>query len=652
MDSVIFKNVSKIFQTSYYSTDTSNSKMFSRKEKYVKTNKVIDDISFVIPQGQCVGIIGRNGSGKSTLLSLIAKILVPDSGEIITNGRIASVLELGMGFHQDLSGRENIYLKGELYGFSKKEMDLRIDEIIEYSGLLDYIDLPIRTYSSGMVGRLAFSILVHLDADIMILDEILSVGDSNFSLKASEYFKKCIRENKTVIIVSHSSKTIESLCSRAIWIDHGKIVADGASSTVCSKYEYEMNNSPEVFEELANFGVPLYQYKFAKQQLINNSNKYTEGIIRLLKESADSGYAPAQVAYGDYLISVKDEKAQNYYEMASEMGNLEARRKLCSLIAEEEVDEDRHELFSYLEYFSNQGHPRDIYRYAVAIYHNVWNEDDRKHSFELFKKSADLGYVEAQYQVGLMLKDGVGVAKNVAESIKYLKMAAASGHLESQVNLADAYHEGRIVEKNDGVSVQWYKRAAEIGHAKSQYQLAIMYRDGIGVTRNEELAKHWFKCYAHSTIAPYQIMLAEQMKNSTKDFGKLPLKLYEKAAQSGNYNAILQLAIMYRDGIYTLPNMKKAIEYFELACCNSQGPFNALADIYYRGTSVPPDIEKAIYFYKKSAMSGDASALLKMAYLTKEGLNSKDNLDYLTYLKYSAERGNREAFKEINNKCE
>lgn len=153
-------------------------------------NKVLDGITLDIRKGDVLGVLGRNGSGKSTFLSMIARIMEPDSGTIECSGKVASILELGMGFHCDLSGRENIYLKGQLYGFSKDEIDCKIEKIIDYAGIKEYVDNPVRTYSSGMMGRLAFAIMINVESDIMLVDEVLSVGDSAFETKAKEHFKK------------------------------------------------------------------------------------------------------------------------------------------------------------------------------------------------------------------------------------------------------------------------------------------------------------------------------------------------------------------------------------------------------------------------------------------------------------------------------
>ncbi len=181
---IVIRDISKTFKTR---ADSSQEKGFFKRTEKI-TRNVINGISLNIKKGEVFGIIGRNGTGKSTLLKIISMIMKPDSGSIDIDGRVASILELGMGFHQDLSGRENIYIKGSMYGFTKEQIDERFDSIVKYADLEDYIDLPVRVYSSGMTSRLAFAIMINVDADIVILDEVLSTGDLSFSKKSSAHF--------------------------------------------------------------------------------------------------------------------------------------------------------------------------------------------------------------------------------------------------------------------------------------------------------------------------------------------------------------------------------------------------------------------------------------------------------------------------------
>lgn len=195
------------------------------------------DINLEIPQGQTLGIVGGNGAGKSTLLRVAAGIIVPTAGEAITRGVLAPLIELGTGFDLELSGRENIYFNGSLLGRSKAMMAQRLDEIVEFADLGEFIDAPIRTYSTGMVARLAFSIATTVDADVILLDEILSVGDSSFKEKCEERIERFCERGSTVVLVSHDMAAITRLCDRAIWLHHGKLRADGPSRDVVETYQ-------------------------------------------------------------------------------------------------------------------------------------------------------------------------------------------------------------------------------------------------------------------------------------------------------------------------------------------------------------------------------------------------------------------------------
>jgi ABC-2 type transport system ATP-binding protein len=260
-NAIEIRNVSKSFIIQV--ADDSKKTVSGRtKIKKVK-NKVLDDITLNIKKGDVLGILGRNGSGKSTFLSLLARIMEPDEGTISRSGKIAAILELGMGFHQDMTGRENIYIKGELYGFSKKEMDSKIEGIIDYSGVRMYIDNPVRTYSSGMIGRLAFAIMVNVESDIILVDEVLSVGDSSFSAKAMQHFNEMAESGKTVLIVSHNLGYVEQACNRVIWIENGKVALDGNPADVCAQYQNRINEDPEIILDLAQSGVPDAQYRLA-----------------------------------------------------------------------------------------------------------------------------------------------------------------------------------------------------------------------------------------------------------------------------------------------------------------------------------------------------------------------------------------------------
>ena len=197
----------------------------------------LKNISFKIKKGEVYGILGRNGAGKSTLLKVISKILKPTTGSVRIDGSIAPLLELGSGFDFDLTGRENIYLNGAILGHSKKFLESKIDEIIEFSELGKFIDVPIRNYSSGMVVRLAFSIATIANPDVLIVDEILAVGDMHFQEKSRNRMLELINSGTTVLFVSHDTNQVREICNKAIWIENGEIKEIGNASDVCSQYE-------------------------------------------------------------------------------------------------------------------------------------------------------------------------------------------------------------------------------------------------------------------------------------------------------------------------------------------------------------------------------------------------------------------------------
>lgn len=208
--------------------------LFSRNRK--EKREVLNDINLQINKGEVVALIGTNGSGKSTLLKLMTKIIYPNKGSIETYGKLTSLLELGAGFHPDFSGRENIYFNASIFGLTRKEIDNRLEEIIEFSELRDFIDNPVRTYSSGMFMRLAFAVAINVDADILLIDEILSVGDEHFQKKCFDKMRDLKKQGKTMVFVTHNMKAVTELCDRAVWLYQGKIKKDGKTTDVVNEY--------------------------------------------------------------------------------------------------------------------------------------------------------------------------------------------------------------------------------------------------------------------------------------------------------------------------------------------------------------------------------------------------------------------------------
>lgn len=209
----------------------------ARKERK-KQNEfwALQDVSFKVEKGEVVGFVGSNGAGKSTLLKVVAGVMKPTKGKVLIGGNICPMIELGAGFDMDLNARENIYLNGAVMGYSKDFIESKFQEIVDFSELHDFLDVPVRNFSSGMVARLAFSVATIVEPEILIVDEILSVGDLNFQQKSENKMRSLISGGTTVLYVSHSIESIKSLCNKVVWLDHGKVVMAGDTKEICDKY--------------------------------------------------------------------------------------------------------------------------------------------------------------------------------------------------------------------------------------------------------------------------------------------------------------------------------------------------------------------------------------------------------------------------------
>lgn len=230
------KDMTKTFKLFYDKPSTLKERLVFWNHKKAETRTVLDNINLDIKKGETVALIGVNGSGKSTLLKLMTKIIYPTKGTLETKGKLTSLLELGAGFHPDFTGRENIYFNASIFGLTRKEIDKRLNDIIAFSELEEFIDNPVRTYSSGQYMRLAFSIAINVDAEILLIDEILAVGDQHFQDKCFKKLEELRDSDKTIVIVSHALGTIKNLCSRGIWINEGKIQMDGKIDEVIDEY--------------------------------------------------------------------------------------------------------------------------------------------------------------------------------------------------------------------------------------------------------------------------------------------------------------------------------------------------------------------------------------------------------------------------------
>lgn len=229
-------NVTKNFKLYSDKPNTLKERLVRGKKNKTTIRTVLKDINVEIKKGETVALIGVNGSGKSTLLKLMTKIIYPNEGTVTTVGKLTSLLELGAGFHPDFTGRENIYFNASIFGLTRKEINDRLNDIIEFSELGNLIDSPVRTYSSGQYMRLAFSVAINVDAEILLIDEILAVGDQHFQDKCFKKLEDLSKSDKTIVIVSHSLDSLRRLCNRAIWINEGRVEMDSECNEVIDAY--------------------------------------------------------------------------------------------------------------------------------------------------------------------------------------------------------------------------------------------------------------------------------------------------------------------------------------------------------------------------------------------------------------------------------
>jgi len=269
-------------------------------KQYYREFWALKDVLFEVKKGETVGIIGRNGSGKSTLLQMICGTLSPTTGTIITNGRIAALLELGSGFNPEFTGRENVYMNASVLGLSKDEIDARFDDIAAFADIGEFIEQPVKTYSSGMMVRLAFAVIAHVDADILVIDEALAVGDAFFTQKCMRFLRNFMKTG-TVLFVSHDTGSVKNMCSHAVWLEKGQVLQAGSPKDVCELYLeafYEAQQGKSSTTKLRAFKKPDDSLPLKDQRLefINNSNLRNDlQIFKFDPDAASFGKGGAQI---------------------------------------------------------------------------------------------------------------------------------------------------------------------------------------------------------------------------------------------------------------------------------------------------------------------------------------------------------------------
>jgi teichoic acid transport system ATP-binding protein len=297
------KNLTKVYHLYDKPQDRLKEALHPFKKKYHHDFYAMQDVSFEIKKGETVGIIGKNGAGKSTLLKMITGVLTPTSGEVEVNGKIASLLELGAGFNPEMTGIENIYLNGTIMGFTKEEMDSKVDAILEFADIGEFIHQPVKMYSSGMFARLAFSVAIAVEPDVLIVDEALSVGDMAFQMKCFKKFEDLQKQDKTILFVTHALDTIIRYCNRSIVIEQGKMIADTTPK-----------DGVDIFKKVltGNF------QKQESDSLLNNENKSTilKDMIEINKDALE--YGNGRVKIVDFAIIDEENKPNTVLEYNSE----------------------------------------------------------------------------------------------------------------------------------------------------------------------------------------------------------------------------------------------------------------------------------------------------------------------------------------------
>jgi ABC-2 type transport system ATP-binding protein len=315
------KEVKKKFKVYFDKGSSLKEKIIFKERNKYEDRWVLKGISFEVKKGEAIGLIGKNGCGKSTTLKLLTRIMYPNEGNIEINGRVSSLLELGAGFHPDMSGRENIYTNASIFGLNRKEIDARMDNIVKFSELEEFLDNPVRTYSSGMYMRLAFSIAINVDADVLLIDEILAVGDISFQTKCFEKMKEIKSQGTTIVIVSHSMGQIEQICDRAIWIEDGLIKEDGIPKFVGEHYLALMEGK-RLEKKEEEYQKNLVKLKQENHEILHHDQKCEERqIISKIESDLPTFCGPRAVRSGSKEVEFTGVQMLNRYGMETMIFN-------------------------------------------------------------------------------------------------------------------------------------------------------------------------------------------------------------------------------------------------------------------------------------------------------------------------------------------
>lgn len=565
--------------------------------------QVLNGLSFEARKGEVLGIVGRNGSGKSTLLKVLSGIMRPDSGSVEIAGKIAGILELGMGFQHDLSGRENVHIKCGMYGLSEKEIDGFIDEIIEFSELGDQIDHPLRTYSSGMIAKLAFAVLIHIRCDILVVDEVLSIGDAGFNLKCKMVFDNMKKQGKTIIMASHNMATLELMCDRVMWIDEGKVEEIGEANSVCYHFQSDLTDSYDTVLKQAEMGDVLSQNRLGimfRDGFCVNAD--VQEAIEWFSRAAGMGSIEAKVNLADLHMKNGDrDSAMRLYKEAADAGNPIASARISLASGRYEAKVAR--LITRIREEAESGNTRSMNLLADLLFNGTLVQKDQKEALQWYEKCADAGIVACQFKVGLCYRDGIGTEKDSEKAIAWLMRSADNGSLPATNELANTYLKGIGTDKDADAGIAWLERAADFGDQRAMLQLSNMYRDGNAVPKDPVKQEHWLTRHASQDLYRTEFAFGDILKAGyVGEKQRECVEWFEDAAINGFEPAAFTLGTMYRDGIIVIADSSKAFKYYSsMPDYLSSKCLFEVAMMYLKGNGVVRDEDEAFNLMKKSA---------------------------------------------------
>lgn len=626
-DAIIIKDLVKKYDVYYAKEEKSLHRRHLSKQK-----TVLDGIDLTVKKGEIVRVLGRNGSGKSTLLKIIAGIFEPTSGSVVTNGKVVSIMETGMGFQNEVSGLENIYLRGRYLGMGKKKIDEKLDEIIAYSELGDAIYSPIKMYSSGMRSRLAFAITINIEADIYILDEALSAGDIFFSQKSVGFMEKLTKKGKTILLTSHSDGPFGRMISRAILLENGKIAMDGSLEDATAMFFWSPYKDMDSVVEMAKTGNPPAQLFLSKKSFNSDYELYKE----YLKKAAENGNQSAMIDYADLCIEEgRNDEAEYFLEVLTKDGNDEAMLKYAIIRS----GMDNSQLKSMFKEMSEKGDVLDAYRYAEISRFLSVGAKSAEEVFENYSKAYENGNLDAGYLMATLMLVGRGTQLEINRSMEILKEIGEKGHTKSCYKIGIIYDTGMGGVIDHEAAFEWFTKAAKCGDAKAQFRVAMMCKNGIGTKVDEETSKYWLQTYVRNRIS--RTLVEEAKSLELVDFEHTLSREDLLTLAMDGYNGVAIDTILSEK---SLDKSSKAKTEFSELCdeyCMLSTNRRFLGEKLMRPNKETFDEKEAFRQMSIAAAAGNQKAMYLLANMYRAGFGTEPDIDKYNSLIKSAARKNQ-----------